>query len=681
MSESSSRRISFGTTRWFRAKRKLRAGTSMYCRSGHVLSVLLMIGALICMFGSRGSLAFTETPGHPAHGRGRMQFAPESQGGPDNCGWYEFVDSDPPDPVIEFRYVSLDTLPCDTIEGLGDDNVVGPFPIGFEFSYYWYPVHSFYVGSNGYISFSDDVLEASPFLQYPSLTRPNDVLGVFTDDIIFGPAAPQAICRYYTNGIDSCVIEYRDVPFWALPVPTGNNTFEIIVCRSDSSITYQYLEQTGSGQSSYSRSVGWESIAGACGFSYVFGATPPEHDIHDSLAIRIYAPSVPPFEYHDLAIIVAMEEENKGFFAEILDEVPLWVRIANHGPDPEVDVPVRLMIQDRFGSTIRTEIQAVPFIGSWEEMTLDFGIWTPMSEGTHTITVEHLMVGDMYQVDDSMAVECQVVALPDTLKYYGWPAPGIPWTQPPMAVHFVPTRDSARISEISVFLVDGSPCFDCILLYILDDNGPDGSPGDTLWGDSLDYWGAQGYHTAEITPPFDVTDGSGFYVAFFRTLYLNPLYSPDLVRPFSRQGWWFSEEYGWIPHPYRDSEDLPLACRMEPWLLPPALVTMNPFQRQTAQTGSFDFGVQFRNPGDTPTSTRWWIDVYRDQTKVFHLPSGGTWSLTLQPETERERIYGLPVPQATEPGEYSLFVRVGPDTLNPFHEDSVPVEVMLKGLQ
>jgi hypothetical protein len=640
---------------------------------------LLAVSLLVSVVGLRQSGALTTPSGDPGVHPAGPPLGPESQGGPDNCGWYEFVDSDPPDPVIEFRYVSLDTLPCDTIEGLGDDNVVGPYPIGFVFPYYWYPADSFYVGSNGYISFSDDWLAAASFVQYPNTQRPNDVLGIFTDDLLFGPSAPEAVCRYYTNAVDTCIIEYKDVPFWDIPAPTGNNTFEIVLCRSDSSITYQYLEQTGSG--SDTRSVGWESIGAACGFSYLFGSTPPDHDIHDSLAVRIHVPSVPPFEYHDLAVVAAMEEENRGFFAEVLEEIPLWARVANRGSLPEVEVPVRLTIQDQAEDIVLSEIENLPFIGSWEETTIDFGTWTPMSEGTYTIVAQHLMDGDMYQVDDSVAVECRVVALPDTLKYYGWPGPGIPWTQPPMAVHFVPTRDSVKVSEISIFLVDGSPCYDCILLYVLDDNGPGGLPGDTLWGDSLDYWGAQGYHTAEITPPIGITDGSGFYVAFFRTEVFNPLYSPDLVPPFSRQGLWFSEEYGWIPHLHPDSEDLPLTCRIEPWVLPPAMVTIDPFQRETAQGGSFDLAVRFRNPGDAPASTRWWIDVYRGGTKVYHLPYGNTWSLSLSSQSEVEKIYGLPVPPGAPPDEYTVSISVGPDTLDPFHLDSVPVLVRSRGQQ
>jgi hypothetical protein len=282
----------------------------------------------------------------------------------------------------------------------------------------------------------------------------------------------------------------------------------------------------------------------------------------------------------------------------------------------------------------------------------------------------------MYPPDDSAHVECHTVVLPETFSYVVNPT-SCPWTQPPVTNHFVPTRDSVKITEVSIIL-SGGPCVDCVLLSIFDDGGAGGSPGEVLWSDTLDFTGGPVWFTADVSPPFEITDGSGFHVGYSRREGAShPVWLVEGA-PWSRQGWEYSGTMGWLPY---YGGELSIRCRVEPWVLPPAIVALDPFQRRTVQTGSFDFGVEFRNPTESPTSTRWWVDVYRSGTKVSHLPPGGTWSLDISPESEIERIYGLPVPTGALPGEYTLFVKVGPDTLNPFHHDSVPVEVKAKGIQ
>ncbi|MEO0102427.1 MAG: hypothetical protein ABIK81_01850, partial [candidate division WOR-3 bacterium] len=61
-------------------------------------------------------------------------------GGPDAYG-YRWIDSDttaPGAPV--YNWIDITGI-GDTIRGLADDNVLGPFPIGFDFPYYWYTVN------------------------------------------------------------------------------------------------------------------------------------------------------------------------------------------------------------------------------------------------------------------------------------------------------------------------------------------------------------------------------------------------------------------------------------------------------------------------------------------------------------------------------------------------------------
>ncbi|MEO0108435.1 MAG: hypothetical protein ABIK62_04605, partial [candidate division WOR-3 bacterium] len=83
-----------------------------------------------------------------------QEFPTLGAGGPDAYG-YRYIDSDTTEgnpPVYEWHSIRDIGMP---VSGLADDNVVGPFPIGFEFPYYWYTVNSVFIGSNGYIAFGD----------------------------------------------------------------------------------------------------------------------------------------------------------------------------------------------------------------------------------------------------------------------------------------------------------------------------------------------------------------------------------------------------------------------------------------------------------------------------------------------------------------------------------------------
>ncbi|MEO0075681.1 MAG: hypothetical protein ABIK31_06200, partial [candidate division WOR-3 bacterium] len=137
-------------------------------------------------------------------------------GGPDAYG-YRYIDNDtvaPNVPVYDWKDISTVGT---RVLGLMDDNVVGPFPIGFNFPYYWYRVNSFYVSSNGYISFSDNFNGSSPFSNVPNPARPNDVVAPLMSDLDFSSVSPNdtARCFYWTNAtLDTCIISYINVRWW-----------------------------------------------------------------------------------------------------------------------------------------------------------------------------------------------------------------------------------------------------------------------------------------------------------------------------------------------------------------------------------------------------------------------------------------------------------------------------------
>ncbi|MCK4822118.1 hypothetical protein KA005_40520, partial [bacterium] len=110
-----------------------------------------------------------------SHFNNNVQFAPV-RGDTDAYGYYSMEDGDPGGP----SFVWFDTSAAWTkIMGLGDDNNVGPYAIGWEFPYYWYKCDQFYFNSNGCISFSDPEVympQSSSGMLIPHTNPPNDIV-------------------------------------------------------------------------------------------------------------------------------------------------------------------------------------------------------------------------------------------------------------------------------------------------------------------------------------------------------------------------------------------------------------------------------------------------------------------------------------------------------------------------
>jgi hypothetical protein len=206
-------------------------------------------------------------------------------GGPDAYG-YIWEDSD--GDSITFNWVDT-TSSWKQVPGLTDDNVVGPIPIGFDFPYYWYKVNQFWVGSNGYIAFQDGIL-VQPFDSMPFLDPPNDVLGVLIADILFGPTSTARVF-YYSNDVDSLIVSFLNCPSWDPidPNGVGSHTFQVILNKADSTITYQYGPQSGE-FSNRETAIGIENVTGEIGLSYLNDMNPGSRIFHDSLSIKFTPP-------------------------------------------------------------------------------------------------------------------------------------------------------------------------------------------------------------------------------------------------------------------------------------------------------------------------------------------------------------------------------------------------------
>ena len=105
-------------------------------------------------------------------------------GGPDAYG-YSWIDSNEPGGPA-YNWVDISATGT-VVTGLSDDNVVGPFPIGFTFPFYGEDKTEFWVNSNGTIGFTSTYITLSNY-SIPTGNSYVDFIAWFWDDLDPGNA-------------------------------------------------------------------------------------------------------------------------------------------------------------------------------------------------------------------------------------------------------------------------------------------------------------------------------------------------------------------------------------------------------------------------------------------------------------------------------------------------------------
>jgi hypothetical protein len=297
------------------------------------------------------------------------------------------------------------------VSGLGDDNYVGPFPIQFQFPYYWYTVGSFYVGSNGFICFSSPANFASPFTTLPSTggTVPKDLLAICTGDLDFTVAASNPRCYYWTNGNDSLVVSFINVTEWQqVANPNLKHTFQVIVNKADSSITYQYGVQQGRYNSTNNTylCIGWQNQTGQIGTSYTYSSTPPHALMPDSgLAIKIKRTVNTGLQVVDAGVVGGF---NTGNLAQVwrmgvADTVKAYVK--NFGNVSFTNAVVRYSIT-RAGQPTANDTVTVASMAAGEQRLVTFPrLFTPAVAGSYSALFNITVTGDIGPGNNSRTTE------------------------------------------------------------------------------------------------------------------------------------------------------------------------------------------------------------------------------------------------------------------------------------
>jgi hypothetical protein len=533
----------------------------------------------------------------------------DTAGGPDAFGYTWKDNLEPGGP----RYGWLDVSGAgELVSGLGDDNYVGPFQIGFPFRFYWYDVTQFYIGSNGYLKFGSPASIASPFpATIPLTATPNDFIGVYMADWVLGSLTAPDSCLLWTNNQDTCVVSWVNVEAWQPTGNTGSHTFQVILTDTDSSITFQIGSQSGP----VYQSANWELSGIECNNGQVGLQRSANMLMPASYAVKFYYPDVVTYQVHDLAAEAVSNPNSEGFFLEVGDEFTPWAVVKNVGNQPETSYQAQFIIQQIGGAVQYNQTVSGGPIAPGEEQIITYAAtWTPALTQQYATRLTVTLAGEMNPANNLKSAECRTLTLPGTLLFDdGSPDAYLQWQgggggDAGGATRFVPPSYPIRID--SVKFMAGQPTED-VILGIQDDDGPGGIPGTMLYSDTVDVtttntWYARGVSAQNI----EITDGA-FYVVWLMLTATSGLAEDQTpTQAFSRQAW----EYTGVWSPYRAAEtsDFMLRARISPVAgpnQPPEIVNYYPTDLDTVELNdAVDFGVTATDPDGDPLSYVWKLD-------------------------------------------------------------------------
>lgn len=192
-------------------------------------------------------------------------------GGPDDYG-YSWIDSDEEGgPNYEWNDIAeTGTL----IEGLGDDNIVGPFEMNIFFPYYGQSKHSFWISPNGAISFNEQFLS---FVNQPIPTNSNyiDFIAWFWDDLTINPELSRV---YYKNFEEKTIVQFTKMVHY----PGSDSTITAQVIMLNNGAIYIRYKQISEGFATNTGTVGLQSWNPEMGLQVAYN----QEYLHSQMAIR-----------------------------------------------------------------------------------------------------------------------------------------------------------------------------------------------------------------------------------------------------------------------------------------------------------------------------------------------------------------------------------------------------------
>ncbi|MBN1151548.1 T9SS type A sorting domain-containing protein [candidate division WOR-3 bacterium] len=511
--------------------------------------------------------AITAMPWTGSNLNSGISFLAPDSGTPDAYGYVYVKSGDPGGPTYNWMDISTTgTL----VTGLMDDNVVGPFPIGFDFPYYWYNVDQVYIGSNGYLSFSSNANLADPFHNIPLSTPPNDLLAIFTGDLDHSPGVGSPAVYYYTSAtLDTFIVTFDSVQEWA--VPGTYHTFQVILTKADSCITMQYGPQNGTYNHSGSEHdmVGIENNTGTIGLQYFrdgsagAGASRPV----DGMAVAYIPPESTTLQIHDVGVSYIDNPLTGGIFRDRGSVYYPVAEIKNYGNQPESNFNAILRIYRKTGATIlfADTVAISSTLNPGDVFTCSYDSFLlPDLDTTYRVQVRTYLTGDMTPANDSITLRLQTFSPPAWYNYGNdtIPVSGSSWNGDSSGYGnmYEPPNYPFTIDSVGFFPATVSANGD-VELIIMDDDGTDGGPGTILFSTRLPVTTAQAglWFKAPVSPAVVINDGA-FYVGQITVLESTFSTGTSAVPPgaVSRRAYEFTGS--WAPSRESSTQDVWVAC-------------------------------------------------------------------------------------------------------------------------
>lgn len=132
-------------------------------------------------------------------------------GGPDQFG-YIWIDSDEEGgPLFNYRDISATGTP---VFGVADDNIVGPFEIGFDFYFYGESKTQFWLNSNGCIGFTPNYITLGNTSLPSNSSFYIDFIAWMWDDLVFRAGTSQV---FYQTFPDRLIIQFKNYEHFGQP--------------------------------------------------------------------------------------------------------------------------------------------------------------------------------------------------------------------------------------------------------------------------------------------------------------------------------------------------------------------------------------------------------------------------------------------------------------------------------
>jgi hypothetical protein len=508
----------------------------------------------------------------------------QTSGGPDTYG-YEWRNSNATNGPT-YSWVEIKGNPGTImINGLADDNVVGPFNVGFNFPYYWLDATQFWIGSNGYIAFSPIANIASTSIGFPSMptafpVNQNHFIAPMMCDLNFDGVGNTGKAYYYSNGSDSLVITFDSVPFYANSSYRGYNTFQVILNATEKSVLYQYKQQEDFWDSGYNNVAnplvtGIENVTGQIGLQ-VSNSTYPI----PSTAVKFYYPAVVTYQVTDIQANSNFNDENGGIFIIKDQPVTPTTYIKNVG-----NQPISATVQCTTSVFPAGSLSPIPGSTSSEAYSTGLAVgqevivtqstaFTPATSGSFLLRGQLSLTGDASSGNNRAETEMNVVdtsLLGVYLSYDRFESPYDPslhgisgfGSGNGVGVYFEPPYHPAQIDSIIMFVITTSVPSDFTVELYDDDAAPGQGtslgvaniPGSALPAQSVVIV------PIPINPPIQLLSG-GMYVAMIQNGDSTYMIT-DNQPPFSYRTY---EVLGgsWATHRSRSTEDLTVRLAMQP---------------------------------------------------------------------------------------------------------------------